>query len=108
MAEERSPKPLMVVRLHLALHTGESAFERVWRLCAGGGAQSMAKGCRRETESRRFSKKKFEPTVLPIIPNSWLLSLARALFCACKALSIKFLIGSSQLEPFFSISPIFS
>ncbi|OGY13306.1 MAG: hypothetical protein A3A77_02665 [Candidatus Blackburnbacteria bacterium RIFCSPLOWO2_01_FULL_40_20] len=69
-------------------------------LCAGGGAQSSAKPFLYETASCRLVKKKFEPTVFPKNDNSSDVFFARAIFAHESALPMKFLKGSSQLEPF--------
>ncbi|PIQ72124.1 hypothetical protein COV86_04765 [Candidatus Roizmanbacteria bacterium CG11_big_fil_rev_8_21_14_0_20_35_14] len=69
---------------------------------------SAARGKFESAESRRFSKKKFEPTFFAIIDKSWQLFFARAIFCACKAQFTNSLIGSSQTVPFLEICDFFS
>ncbi|PIP31544.1 hypothetical protein COX24_03015 [bacterium (Candidatus Gribaldobacteria) CG23_combo_of_CG06-09_8_20_14_all_37_87_8] len=77
-------------------------------LAALPSADSAAKGKFKFAESRRFIKKKFEPTFFAMIAKSWQLFFSRAIFCACKAQFTNSLIGSSQEFPFFSICDFFS
>ncbi|MFH1244268.1 MAG: hypothetical protein V1487_01685 [bacterium] len=77
-------------------------------LAAPASADSAAKGKFKFAESRRFIKKKFEPTFFAMIDKSWQLFFARAIFCACKAQFTNSLIGSSQTVPFLEICDFFS
>src|SRR3989344_3630051 len=77
-------------------------------LAAPPSADSAAKGKFKFAESRRFIKKKFEPTFFATTDKSWQLFSARATFCACKAHFTNSLIGSSQILPFFSTCDFFS
>ena len=49
-------------------------------LAAPASADSAAKGKFKFAESRRFIKKKFEPTFFAMIDKSWQLFFARAIF----------------------------
>jgi len=51
-------------------------------LAAPASADSAAKGKSKFAESRRFIKKKFEPTLFATTESSWQLFSARATFCA--------------------------
>src|SRR3989344_2292818 len=77
-------------------------------LAAPASAVSAAKGKFKFAESRRFIKKKFEPTFFAMTLKSWQLFSARAIFCACKAQFTNSLMGSSQTVPFLEICDFFS
>jgi len=49
-------------------------------LAAPASADSAAKAKSKFTESRRFIKKKFEPTFFAMIDKSWQLFFARAIY----------------------------